>query len=121
MIAFASLGSGSQGNALIVQAGETRVLLDCGFSTRTLTARLARLGAAPDELTAIVVTHEHADHVGGVFALARRHRLTIYLTHGTHAAPSPGPPSLPDCRLFAGPTPFGPTARRARKPSRLVT
>ena len=106
MIAFASLGSGSQGNALIVQAGETRVLLDCGFSTRTLTARLARLGAAPDELTAIVVTHEHADHVGGVFGLARRHRLTVYLTHGTHAAASRGQTSLPECHLIDGQTPF---------------
>jgi len=49
VIRFASLGSGSQGNALIVDAGETRVLLDCGFSSREAAARLARLGMAPDE------------------------------------------------------------------------
>ena len=106
MIRFASLGSGSQGNALIVDAGETRVLLDCGFSSREAAARLARLGMAPDELTAIVVTHEHGDHVGGVFAFARRHRLTVYLTHGTHAAAPRGRVPLPECRLIDGHTPF---------------
>jgi outer membrane protein assembly factor BamC len=91
VIRFASLGSGSQGNALIVDAGETKVLLDCGFlGTHGGSQRLARLGTAPDELTAIVVTHEHADHVEGVFAFARRHQLTVYLTHGTHAAASAG-------------------------------
>ncbi len=106
MIRFASLGSGSQGNSLIVDAGATKVLLDCGFSTRMATARLARLGAVPDELTAIVVTHEHGDHVAGVFAFARRHRLPVYLTHGTHAVASHGKTDLPECRLIDGHTPF---------------
>lgn len=106
MIRFASLGSGSQGNALIVDAGETRVLLDCGFSSREAAARLARLGMAPDELNAILVTHEHGDHVGGVFAFARRHRLTVYLTYGTHAAAARGSALLPECRLIDGHTPF---------------
>jgi phosphoribosyl 1,2-cyclic phosphodiesterase len=99
---FASLGSGSQGNALIVDAGETKVMVDCGFSTRVATARLARLGLTPDQLAAILVTHEHGDHLGGVFAFARRHRLTVYLTHGTHAAASRGSATLPECRLIDG-------------------
>jgi phosphoribosyl 1,2-cyclic phosphodiesterase len=106
VIRFASLGSGSQGNALIVDAGETRVLLDCGFSIREVTARLARLGVVPSQLAAIVVTHEHGDHVGGVFAFARRHRLPVYLTHGTHAAATRRGTPLPECRLIDGHTTF---------------
>ena len=83
---FASLGSGSRGNALVVEAGSTRILVDCGFGPRNLAARLARLGLSPDDLDAILVTHEHADHVGGVAACARRYGLDVFLTHGTAGA-----------------------------------
>ncbi|HEX6828845.1 MAG TPA: MBL fold metallo-hydrolase, partial [Burkholderiales bacterium] len=55
---FASLGSGSRGNALVVEAGRTRVLLDCGFSLRETEIRLARLGIEARDLAAILVTHE---------------------------------------------------------------
>ena len=106
MIRFASLGSGSQGNALLVDAGKTKVLLDCGFSARITTARLARLGTVPGDLAAIVVTHEHADHVAGVFAFARNYQLTVYLTHGTYVAASKGRATLPVCRLINGHTCF---------------
>ena len=80
---FASLGSGSQGNGLVVAAGDTVVLVDCGFSQRGTVERLARLGLAPGDLSAVLVTHEHSDHLSGVFPLARRHALPVYLTHGT--------------------------------------
>lgn len=80
---FASLGSGSQGNALVVESGATRILLDCGFGLAETVARLGRLGLAPADLSAIVVTHEHDDHIGGVARLARRHGLPVWLTHGT--------------------------------------
>ena len=83
---FASLGSGSQGNALVVEAGGTRVLLDCGFSVRDAASRLARAGLAPADLAGIVVTHEHTDHADGVFPLARRSGIPVWLTHGTLAA-----------------------------------
>jgi len=80
---FASLGSGSKGNATLVRAGDTLVMVDCGFSLRETRRRLARLQVEPEELDAILVTHEHSDHCSGVAALSREFRLPVYLTHGT--------------------------------------
>jgi phosphoribosyl 1,2-cyclic phosphodiesterase len=80
---FASLGSGSEGNALLVAAGRTLVLMDCGFGLQDTVSRLARLGVSPDQLSGIAVTHEHGDHVGGVARLARKFDLPVWLTHGT--------------------------------------
>jgi phosphoribosyl 1,2-cyclic phosphodiesterase len=82
---FASLGSGSEGNGLVVEAGSTRVLMDCGFGLADSVARLARLGLAVSDLAGIVVTHEHSDHIGGVGRLARKHKLPVWLTAGTLA------------------------------------
>ena len=82
---FASLGSGSEGNGLVVEAGATRVLMDCGFGLADSIARLARLGLQATDLAGIVVTHEHSDHIGGVGRLARKHRLPVWLTAGTLA------------------------------------
>jgi phosphoribosyl 1,2-cyclic phosphodiesterase len=83
---FAYLGSGSRGNAAVVEAGSTRILLDCGFTLRETEARLARLGLAADQLAAIVLTHEHSDHMSGVGPLARRHKLPVWSTRGTWRA-----------------------------------
>ncbi|MDP2826804.1 MAG: MBL fold metallo-hydrolase [Sulfuritalea sp.] len=83
---FASLGSGSRGNALLVEAGNTRVLIDAGFGPREMSRRLERLGLAADDVDAVLVTHEHSDHIGGVFACARRFGWAVLLTHGTLAA-----------------------------------
>ncbi|KVE34920.1 MBL fold metallo-hydrolase [Burkholderia sp. BDU5] len=87
---FASLGSGSEGNALVVEASNgattTRVLLDCGFSAKELERRLARLDLRVDELDAILVTHEHGDHVGCALTLARRASLPLYMSWGTARA-----------------------------------
>ncbi|HET9340064.1 MAG TPA: MBL fold metallo-hydrolase [Casimicrobiaceae bacterium] len=80
---FASLGSGSEGNGLVVEAGLSRLMIDCGFGVRDTAARLARLGLAPGDLDAIVVTHEHGDHVGGVAAFAAKHAIPVWLTFGT--------------------------------------
>ena len=84
---FASLGSGSEGNALLISASSgttsTHLMLDCGFVTREVERRITRFGLDPSSLAGIVVTHEHSDHVGGVFRLARRYRLPVWLSHGT--------------------------------------
>ncbi len=86
MIRFASLGSGSKGNALLVESGGTRVLLDCGFGPREIVTRLARLDVAPDSIAAVLVTHEHADHVGGAARCALRHGWQVHASHGTAVA-----------------------------------
>ena len=80
---FACLGSGSEGNGLLVEVGSTRVLIDCGFGVRDTVTRLARLGVAPETLTAIIVTHEHTDHIGGVAPFAARFGTPVWLTFGT--------------------------------------
>lgn len=103
---FASLGSGSQGNALIVDAGDTRLLLDCGFSTRATIEKLSRLEIAAEDITAILVTHEHSDHVAGVFRLASRFGIPVYLTHGTYVAVPRGKTALPECRVIDSHTVF---------------
>lgn len=80
---FASAGSGSEGNALIVESGATRVLLDCGFNLKELQLRLARLGVEVASLSAILVTHEHSDHASGVARLAQKFGIPVWLTYGT--------------------------------------
>ncbi len=83
MIRFASLASGSKGNCLLVEVGESRLLLDCGLTPRETARRLARLGLAPSDITGIIVTHEHDDHLSGVFSFAARHGVPVWITHGT--------------------------------------
>ena len=80
---FASLGSGSAGNALIVEVKQTRLMLDCGFSVKETSARLARLNLKPEDLSGIVITHEHDDHAGGAFKFAAKHKIPVWLTYGT--------------------------------------
>lgn len=83
---FASLGSGSRGNALLVETGNTRVLIDAGFGPREMSRRLGRLNLAGEDIDAVLVTHEHSDHIGGVFACAKRFGWDVLLTHGTLVA-----------------------------------
>ncbi|MBA1192634.1 MBL fold metallo-hydrolase [Pseudomonas entomophila] len=80
---FAVLGSGSQGNGTLIASGDTYILVDCGFSLRETERRLALLGVSAAQLSAVLVTHEHADHVHGVGLLSRRYGVPVYLSQGT--------------------------------------
>lgn len=80
------LGSGSRGNAVLVESGETRLLVDAGFSGRDLERRLAAVEVAPESLTALLVTHDHGDHTRGMGVVARRWRIPLLLTEPTRAS-----------------------------------
>jgi phosphoribosyl 1,2-cyclic phosphodiesterase len=80
------LASGSAGNCALVEAGGTCVLVDAGLSGSELERRIAAVGADVRNLSGILITHEHADHVRGAGILARRHGIPVYLTSGTHQA-----------------------------------
>lgn len=83
MMRFASLGSGSAGNALVVEVNKTRLMLDCGFGIKETTRRLARLDLNPEDLAGIVITHEHDDHAGGALKFAAKYDIPVWLTYGT--------------------------------------
>lgn len=80
---IASLGSGSKGNATLVDTGETLLLIDCGLPRRDVEARLQSRGVSGQDIDAILVTHEHGDHCRGVVPLAKAHDLPVFLTAGT--------------------------------------
>jgi phosphoribosyl 1,2-cyclic phosphodiesterase len=90
VLRFSSLGSGSEGNALVVESttplGTTRVMVDCGFGKKELETRLAAIGLTPQDISAVLVTHEHSDHVGGVFRAAASYGWAVHLTYGTLVA-----------------------------------
>lgn len=90
MLRFKSLSSGSSGNATLVEAGSsltrTRLLIDCGLGPRQLDQRLGRAGLAIQQIDAIFITHEHADHIGSACAVALKHGIPIWMSRGTHRA-----------------------------------
>lgn len=90
MLRFKSLGSGSSGNATVVQARSgtqlTHLLIDCGLGIRQLDARLGQAGMLAEQIDAIFITHEHADHIGCARQLALRDRIPVWMSHGTYTA-----------------------------------
>lgn len=96
-----SLGSGSKGNAVLVECGDTRVLVDAGFGVRTLGARLSAIGVAPDSIAACVITHEHEDHTRGAAAAAACWGWSLHASAGTRAG-SPGLAAAPVQTFVAG-------------------
>jgi phosphoribosyl 1,2-cyclic phosphodiesterase len=89
MIRFKSLGSGSSGNALVVQAREgtrlTHLLVDCGLGIRELDKRLGQAGMLAEQIDAVFITHEHGDHIGCARQLALRERIPVWMSAGTYA------------------------------------
>ncbi|MGD0787132.1 MAG: MBL fold metallo-hydrolase [Terracidiphilus sp.] len=86
MVRFTVLASGSKGNCTVVTGGRTRILVDAGLSCREIFRRMRLAGEEPGTLDAIVVTHEHSDHVGGLAVTARKLGIPVYFTEGTHRA-----------------------------------
>ncbi|HEX4342733.1 MAG TPA: MBL fold metallo-hydrolase [Verrucomicrobiae bacterium] len=77
------LGSGSSGNCGYLETAETRLLVDAGFSGRQIRERLASIGRAPESLTAILITHEHSDHISGLAAIAAKLNIPVYCNRET--------------------------------------
>jgi phosphoribosyl 1,2-cyclic phosphodiesterase len=80
---FASIGSGSAGNCMVIEQAKTRILLDCGFGANEVVKRLQRLDIAPEQITGILVTHEHDDHAKGAFKFAAKYGVPVWLSHGS--------------------------------------
>jgi phosphoribosyl 1,2-cyclic phosphodiesterase len=83
---FSVLSSGSKANVTLVQCGDTRLLIDCGLVAKHLEGRLHSVGVDPSTIDAILVSHEHSDHVLGLSVFSERHRIPVYMNDGTSAA-----------------------------------
>jgi len=127
---FASIGSGSKGNGTLIEGGQACLLVDCGFSLKETRKRLARLNLGDDELTGLLVTHGHRDHISGIGVLARALKVPVWMTAGTQReceAANIG--QLPDVRIFNSNKAFTidgldiepfPVPHDAREPSQFV-
>ncbi len=81
-----SLGSGSRGNSTLIEDENTCILVDLGFTLKEIEKRLHRVGRKPEDISGVLVTHEHSDHIYGVGAFARKYKTAVYLTPGTLAS-----------------------------------
>ncbi len=124
---FSSIGSGSRGNGTLIEKHNTCLLVDCGFSVKQTVRRMARLAQSPEAISAIVVTHEHGDHINGVAVMARRYQIPVWATHGTAMQFLPG--ELPELNIFSSHECFAigdleispfPVPHDAREPSQFV-
>src|SRR5579863_8146207 len=86
MVRITVLGSGSKGNSAVISSSRTRVLVDAGLSAKETRKRLKQSGEDPEQLTAVLITHEHNDHVAGLPVMARKLKVPVYMTGPTHAA-----------------------------------
>jgi phosphoribosyl 1,2-cyclic phosphodiesterase len=86
MVRVTVLGSGSKGNCTVISTSRTRIVLDAGLSCREIVKRMRFSGVDPEKLDAVLITHEHQDHVQGLSVLARRWNVPVYATQATHTA-----------------------------------
>lgn len=100
MLRFSLLGSGSSGNAILMASERTKILIDNGLSFKQLSLRAAAVGLSLEDLAAIVVTHEHGDHVSGIGVLTRKVPVPVYMTRGTFENLSPTLGTLGEVRFF---------------------
>src|SRR5579863_5094734 len=85
-VTLSMLASGSRGNCALVASTSTRILLDAGISCRETFKRLKSLGESPQSISAILITHEHSDHIYGLATLAKKLRIPVFMTAATHQA-----------------------------------
>jgi len=85
-VKFTILGSGSSGNCAYIETAEVRILVDAGFSPRQIRQRLAGIGRTPENLSAILITHEHSDHIAGLLGIADKFQIPVYCNRGTQDA-----------------------------------
>src|ERR1700755_2766652 len=83
-VSITVLASGSRGNCSVVSSSRTKILVDAGLSGRETLRRMHAAGENPAELCAILVSHEHSDHVTGVYQLSRKLKVPVYMTSATH-------------------------------------
>jgi len=98
------LGSGSRGNAVLLQSGDSRILIEAGFGPRILKKRLNAVGVEPESIEACVITHEHSDHIRGAARAAWRWKWPLLVTEGTYANSRLGLLGTPAGRFRAGTT-----------------
>jgi phosphoribosyl 1,2-cyclic phosphodiesterase len=122
---FASLASGSRGNALLVEYDDTLLMIDCGLPLKVVEERLRAVGRTPQDVCAVLVTHEHTDHASGVYKFARRYNTEVWMTPGTASALG----SAPHTRLLSAHRPLEigairiepfPVPHDAREPCQFV-